>query len=96
LSRDAGDSRKAQSMTKEHIITGDECWIYWDNNHYGQWATDRAAISPRIRITISFKRLRFRLISLAKDLLLSKDFRKQNDSIPYSSLKQFFQVSFNL
>jgi hypothetical protein len=29
-------------------------------------------------------------------LLLSKDFRKQNDSIPYSSLKQFFQVSFNL
>jgi hypothetical protein len=40
-------------MTKNHVITGDECWIYWDNYLPGQWTADRAAVSPQIHNTIS-------------------------------------------
>jgi hypothetical protein len=42
------------------------------------------------------KRPWFRPISLAMGLFPLNPFRKQNNSIPNSLLKQFFQVSFNL
>jgi diadenosine tetraphosphate (Ap4A) HIT family hydrolase len=51
-----------------------------------------------VKFVPQFRRKRrwFRLISLAEDLFPLKHFRKQNDSILHSSLKQFFQVSFDL
>jgi hypothetical protein len=61
---------------KNHVITSDECCIYWDNYHRGQWITDRRAVSPQMRTTISSKRSWFRRISLAKGLFSSKYFRK--------------------
>jgi hypothetical protein len=42
---------------KNHVIAGNECWIYWDNYHRGQWTADRASVSPRIHITISSKNM---------------------------------------
>jgi hypothetical protein len=44
---------------KNHVITGDEFWIYWDNYHHGQWASDCGAVSPRIHITISSEKIVF-------------------------------------
>jgi hypothetical protein len=31
---------------KNHVITGDEIWIYWDNCHRGQLVANRGAVSP--------------------------------------------------
>jgi hypothetical protein len=38
-------------------VTDDECWIYWHNHHRRQYTTDRAVVSPRIRATISSKKI---------------------------------------
>jgi hypothetical protein len=55
LSRNVVGSGTAQFTIKNHGITGDECRIYWDNYHHGQWTADRAAVSPQICTTISPK-----------------------------------------
>jgi hypothetical protein len=71
---------------KERGITGDECWIYSDNYHIAQWTPDHAAVSPRIRATLSSKKIMISAYFTREGLFPSKHFQKQNDSIPHSSL----------
>jgi hypothetical protein len=47
---------KLSPRQKNHDVTGNEFWIYWDDCHRGQWTTYRAASFPRIRIRISPKK----------------------------------------
>jgi hypothetical protein len=41
---------------QNHVIIGDESWIYWDNYHSGQWTADCAAVPPQIHTMISLKK----------------------------------------
>jgi hypothetical protein len=38
------------------LITGDESWIYWDNQRRGMWAQDRDELRPNVKRTISSKK----------------------------------------
>jgi histone-lysine N-methyltransferase SETMAR len=40
---------------QKYLITGDESWIYWDNQHRGMWARDRDELPPKMKRTISSK-----------------------------------------
>jgi hypothetical protein len=41
---------------QNHVIIGDESWIYWHNYHRGQGTADCAALPPQIRTMISSKK----------------------------------------
>jgi hypothetical protein len=75
---------------KNHVITGDEFWIYWDNYHRGQWPANRGAVSPRIHTMISSEKIMFSIYFTRQGLFPSKHFRKENDSILPSLLYQIF------
>jgi hypothetical protein len=38
---------------QKHLITGDESWIYWDNQRRGIWTQDRDELPPNVKQTIS-------------------------------------------
>jgi histone-lysine N-methyltransferase SETMAR len=44
-----GLGRKQQ----KYLMTGDESWIYWDNQRRGMWAYDRDELPPNVKRTIS-------------------------------------------
>jgi transposase len=41
---------------QKDLITGDESWIYGDNQHRGMWAQDRDELPPNVKRTISSKK----------------------------------------
>jgi hypothetical protein len=41
---------------QQYLITGDESWIYWDNQRRGMWAQDRDELPPNVKRTISSKK----------------------------------------
>jgi histone-lysine N-methyltransferase SETMAR len=41
---------------QKYPITGDESWIYWDNQRRGIWAQDRVELTPNVKRMISSKR----------------------------------------
>jgi hypothetical protein len=41
---------------REYLITGDESWIYWDNQRRGMWARDRDELPPNVKRMISSKK----------------------------------------
>jgi hypothetical protein len=41
---------------QKYLITGDESWIYWDNQRRGMWTQDRHELPPNVKRTISSKR----------------------------------------
>jgi hypothetical protein len=41
------------SKQQKYLITGDESWIYWDNQRRGMWAQDRDELPPNVNRTIS-------------------------------------------
>jgi hypothetical protein len=40
---------------QKYLITGDENWIFWDNNHLGMWVQDREDIPANAKKMISSK-----------------------------------------
>jgi hypothetical protein len=48
---------------QKYLITGNESWIYWDNQRCGMWPEDRDEIPPNVNPTISSKGRWFLLIS---------------------------------
>jgi hypothetical protein len=38
---------------QKYLVTGDESWIYWDNQRREMWAQDRGELPPNIKRTIS-------------------------------------------
>jgi histone-lysine N-methyltransferase SETMAR len=40
---------------QKYLITGDESWIYWDDQRRGMWAQDRDELPPNVKRTISSK-----------------------------------------
>jgi hypothetical protein len=38
---------------QKYFITGDESWIYWDNQRRGMWTQDRDELQPNVNRTIS-------------------------------------------
>jgi hypothetical protein len=38
---------------QKYLMTGDESWMYWDNQHRGMWAQDRDELLPNVKRTIS-------------------------------------------
>jgi histone-lysine N-methyltransferase SETMAR len=41
---------------RDYLITGDESWMYWDNNIRGMWAEDRADVPMNAKRTVSSKK----------------------------------------
>jgi hypothetical protein len=41
---------------QKYLITGDESWIYWDDQRRGMWAQDRDELPPNVKRTISSKK----------------------------------------
>jgi histone-lysine N-methyltransferase SETMAR len=41
---------------QKYLITGEESWIHWDNQHRGMWAQDRNELPPNVKRTISSKK----------------------------------------
>jgi hypothetical protein len=37
----------------KYLITGDETWIFWDNNHCGMWVQDREDVPTNVKKMIS-------------------------------------------
>jgi hypothetical protein len=40
---------------QKYLITGDESWIYWDNQCRGMWTQDRDELPPNVKPKISSK-----------------------------------------
>jgi hypothetical protein len=59
-----------------HMMTGDKCCIYWDNQQSAQWTINRAAVSPRIDSTISPKKIIVSGYFIRQGLFRSKNFWK--------------------
>jgi hypothetical protein len=38
---------------QKYLITGDESWIYWNNQRRGMWTQDRDELPPNVKRTIS-------------------------------------------
>jgi hypothetical protein len=51
---------------KNHIITGDECEIYWDNYYRGQCTANLGVVSPRIHTMIRSEKYIFNLFHLPR------------------------------
>jgi hypothetical protein len=40
---------------QKYLMTGDESWVYWDNQRRGMWAQDRDELRRNVKRTISSK-----------------------------------------
>jgi hypothetical protein len=60
---------------QKHLVTGDESWIYWDNQRRRMWAQDRDELPPNVKRTTPSKRRWFLLISRAVVLFPFNSFR---------------------
>jgi hypothetical protein len=42
---------------QKYLMTGDESWIYWDNQRRRMWAQDRDELLPNVKRTISSQKM---------------------------------------
>jgi hypothetical protein len=77
---------------EKYLPTGDESWIYWNNQRRGMWTQDRDELPPNVKRTISPKGRWFLLIDHAVVLFPLNSFRWSKSTTRSSSLKRFYRA----